>query len=97
VLHEETTNTLLCGDIGTAAGEGPAVTEGDIVGPAMETEDLFLASSLTPALAPTIRKLAELKPSTLGIMHGPSFNGDGAGMLHGLADAYAKRLTDAEQ
>jgi flavorubredoxin len=97
VLHEETTNTLLCGDIGTAAGEGPAVTEGDIVGPAMSTEDLFLASSLKPAPAPTIRKLAELKPSTLGIMHGPSFKGDGAGMLRGLADAYAKRLTDAEQ
>ena len=55
------------------------------------------ASSLTPALAPTIRKLAELKPSTLGIMHGPSFKGDGAGMLHGLADAYAKRFADAER
>jgi flavorubredoxin len=96
VLHEETTNTLLCGDIGTAAGEGPAITEGDIVGPAIETEDLFYASSLTPALAPTIRKLAELKPSTLGIMHGPTFKGDGAGMLHGLADAYEKRLADAE-
>jgi len=68
-----------------------------IVGPAIETEDLFYASSLTPALAPTIRKLADLKPSTLGIMHGPSFTGDGAGMLHGLADAYAKRLTDDEQ
>jgi len=97
VLHEETTHTLLCGDIGTAAGEGPAITEGDIVGPAIETEDLFYASSLTPALAPTIRKLAELKPSTLGIMHGPSFTGDGAGMLHGLADAYAKRFADAER
>ena len=97
VLHEETTNTLLCGDIGTAAGEGPAITEGDIVGPAMETEDLFYASSLTPALAPTIRKLAELQPSTLAIMHGPSFTGDGAGTLHGLADAYAKRLADAER
>jgi len=82
VLHEETTNTLLWGDI---------------VGPAMATEDVFLASSLTPALAPTIRKLAELKPSTLGIMHGPSFTGDGATMLHSLADAYAKRLADAEQ
>jgi len=95
VLHEETTNTLLSGDIGTMMGGGPAVTEDDIVAPALETEDVFLASSLTPALAPTIRKLAELQPSTLAIMHGPSFKGDGAAMLHGLADAYAKRLADA--
>ena len=96
VLHEETTNTLLCGDIGTMMGDGPAITEDDIVAPALETEDVFLASSLTPALAPTIRKLAGLRPSTLAIMHGPSFKGDGAGMLHGLADAYAKRLAEAE-
>ncbi len=95
VLHEETTNTLLCGDIGTMMGDGPAITEDDIVAPALETEDLFMASSLTPALAPTIRKLAELQPSTLAIMHGPSYSGDGAGMLHGLADAYAKRHAEA--
>src|SRR6266496_2600916 len=96
VLHEETTNTLLCGDIGTAAGGGPAITEGDIVGPAMETEDLFYASSLTPALAPTIRKLADLQPSTLAIMHGSSFSGDCAATLHALADYYAGRLAVAE-
>jgi len=96
VLHEETTNTLLCGDIGTMMGDGPAVTEDDIVPLALETEDVFLASSITPALAPTIRNLADLQPSTLAIMHGPSFKGDGAGMLHSLADAYAKRLAEAE-
>lgn len=95
VLHEETTNTLLCGDIGTMMGDGPAITEDDIVAPAMETEDVFLASSLTPSLPQTIRKLADLQPSTMAIMHGPSFNGDGAGTLHGLADAYAKRLAEA--
>ncbi|HEY4396733.1 MAG TPA: MBL fold metallo-hydrolase [Acidimicrobiia bacterium] len=95
VLHEETTSTLLCGDIGTMMGDGPATIEDDIVPRALETEDVFLASSMTPALAPTIRKLAELQPSTLAIMHGPSFKGDGAGMLHALADAYAKRLAEA--
>lgn len=97
VLHEETTNTLFSGDLGEHIGNGPPVTGDDIVGPAMEGEEMFLASSLTPALAPTIRKLAELQPSTLAIMHGSSFTGDGAGMLRGLADAYAKRLADAER
>jgi flavorubredoxin len=97
VLHEETTNTLLSGDLGEHIGNGPPVTEDDIVGSAMEGEDMFLASSLTPALAPTIRKLAELQPSTLAIMHGSSYSGDGGAMLNALADAYAKRLADAEQ
>jgi flavorubredoxin len=95
VLHEETTNTLLCGDVGSMAGDGPAVTDDDIVGPALETEDLFQASSLTPALEPTMRKLAELRPTTLAIMHGPSYSGNGGAMLNALADAYAKRLAAA--
>ena len=97
VLHEETTNTLLCGDIGEHPGDGPAITEGDVVGPAMEGEEMFLASSLTPALAPTIRKLADLQPATLAIMHGSSFSGDCAATLHALADYYAGRLADAER
>jgi flavorubredoxin len=96
LLYEETTNTLLSGDIGEHIGNGlPAVTEDDIVGAAMESEDMFLAASLTPALAPTIRKLADLRPSTLAIMHGSSFSGDGAGVLNSLADAYAKRVAEA--
>jgi flavorubredoxin len=95
VLYEETTNTLLAGDLGSQAGDGPAVTDGDIVGPALETEDLFLASSLTPALAPTMRKLAELQPTTLAIMHGPSYAGDGGGTLRALADSYEARVAAA--
>jgi flavorubredoxin len=96
VLYEETTNTLLSGDLGEHIGNGlPAVTEDDIVGPAMESEDMFLASSLTTSLAPTIRKLADLQPSTLAIMHGSSFSGDGASVLNGLADAYAKRVAES--
>jgi len=95
VLHEETTNTLLAGDLGSHVGNGPAVTEDDVVRPAMDAEDMFLASCLTPNTAPTIRKLAALQPATLAIMHGSSFSGDGGRTLHALADAYAKRLAEA--
>jgi flavorubredoxin len=95
VLYEETTNTLLGGDIGEHIGNGPPVTEADIVGLAIESEEIFLASSLTPALAPTIRKLAELQPSTLAIMHGSSYSGDGAATLNALADYYADRVAAA--
>jgi hypothetical protein len=61
------------------------------VGPAEAAENVFLATSLTPATAPTIRSLADLAPRTLALMHGPSFNGDTVAALHALADAYEAR------
>src|SRR5215813_14343317 len=44
VIYEETTATLLCGDLFMRRGGGPPFTECDIVGPAMEAED-FLAAT----------------------------------------------------
>jgi flavorubredoxin len=93
VLYEETTDTLLCGDLFTHFGDGPAVVEREIVGPAAEAENAFHASCLTPDTAPTMRRLAELRPSTLALMHGSSFHGDCAAQLQGLADDYERRLT----
>lgn len=89
VMYEETTGTLLCGDLLTHVGDVPALTDKDIVGPATAAEDIFHGTSIGPATAPTIRKLAALKPKTLGLMHGSSFNGDCAAALNGLADYYA--------
>jgi flavorubredoxin len=91
VLYEETTGTLLCGDLFTHLGNGPALTTDDIVEPAMAAEEIFRASSLAPSTAGTIRGLGDLGPNTLALMHGSSFNGDCAQALYGLADAYAAR------
>jgi hypothetical protein len=41
----------------------------------------------------TIRRLADLSPRTLALMHGPSFAGDGAGALRALADNYDRRVS----
>jgi flavorubredoxin len=95
VLHEETTGTLLCGDLFTHIGSGPAVTDTDVVGPAIETERLFHYTSLGPATAPNIRKLAALAPRTLALMHGASYHGDGGRALHALADHYEAELSAA--
>jgi len=95
VLYEETTGTLLCGDLFTHIGNGPAVTSADIVGPAVAAEDVFRATCLTPSTAPAIRRLAALAPRTLALMHGSSFAGDCAGALSALADDYARRLAAA--
>ncbi len=95
LLYEETTGTLLCGDLFAHIGNGPAVTSTDIVGPAAATEDAFRSTCLTPATAPTIRRLAALAPRTLALMHGSSFAGDCAGALNALADEYARRFDRA--
>jgi flavorubredoxin len=95
VLYEETTGTLLCGDLFTHLGDGPALTDADILGPAGEAEDLFSYSSLAPSTPTTIERLAELAPRTLALMHGSSFTGDCAGALRALADSYRTRLSSA--
>jgi len=93
VLYEESTRTLLCGDLFTQLGDDAALTHGDIVGPAIAAEDLFQYSCLNPNMGATIRKLAELEPRTLALMHGPSFSGDGAAALRALADDYDRRIS----
>ena len=97
ILFEETTRTLLCGDLFTHTGDGPALTADDIVGPAGRAEQLFKASCLTPATGETIRTLADLSPKTLALMHGSSFNGDACRALRDLADLYDGWLRDASR
>lgn len=89
VLFEETTKTLFCGDLFTHTGDGPALTTGDIVGPALAAEEIFHASALTLTTAPTIRRLAALEPQTLALMHGSSTQTRCGESLLALADAYA--------
>ena len=95
VLFEETTQTLLCGDLFTHLGNGPALTESDILGPSEQAEDLFAYSSLSPTTPKTIDRLAALAPRTLALMHGSSFTGDCSAALHALADAYRHRIAIA--
>lgn len=95
VLFEETTSTLLCGDLFTHLGDGPALTKNDLVGPAREAEEMFRSSSIGPTTAPTIRELAKLAPKRLALMHGSSFDGDCGQALRELANAYEEMLQGA--
>jgi flavorubredoxin len=95
VIFEETTRTLFCGDLLTQVGDGPAITSDDVVEAAIFAEDMFGATCLTPTTAPTIRRLAQLEPTTLAIMHGSSYNGDTSKALLALADDYDRRLATA--
>jgi flavorubredoxin len=97
VLYEETTGTLLCGDLFTHLGNGPALTNDDIVGPAAVAEDVFHATCLAPSTGATLRALSALQPTTLAVMHGSSFNGDCADALLRLADDYDARIAAASR
>jgi flavorubredoxin len=92
LVFEESTGTLLCGDLFTQVGNGAALTANDIVGPAIQAEDMFRFSALSPGMGSTIRRLAGLAPRTLALMHGPSFNGDAAAALRALGDDYDRRM-----
>jgi flavorubredoxin len=88
VFFEETTRTLLCGDLFTHPGNGPAITETDVIEPAMDAEAQFGFSSLSPATGATLRKLAALEPAAMALMHGSSFRGESGAALRHLADRY---------
>lgn len=92
VLFEESTRTLLCGDLFTHTGRCPPLTDGDIVGPAIAAENLFHATALTAGTAATIRNLAALKPRALALMHGSSTNVRCSESLVALADAYQEMV-----
>lgn len=92
LLFEETTRTLLCGDLFTRLGNGPAICATDPVRPALEAEDLFHFSAIRSDTAPTIQRLAMLAPLTLASMHGPAFKCDCTAALRALADGYAAQL-----
>jgi flavorubredoxin len=90
---DEATSTLLSGDLFTHVGKCAALTEADCVAPALEAEAVFHATGLTADLGPTLNGLADLEPTTLAIMHGSSFTGDGAEQLRQLAAGYAAMTT----
>lgn len=92
LFYDETTRTLLCGDLFTQLGKPAAlVHDPDLVSPAMVAEDIFGATCLTTQTGTTIRRLADLHPRTLALMHGPSATGNCAEELVALASAYEQR------
>jgi flavorubredoxin len=95
VFFEEMEKTLFCGDLLSHVGDGPPLTDGDILGPAIAAERMFHAMTMAPGSAARLAELAALSPATLALMHGASFRGDGAEPLRGLAAFCAPRQAAA--
>ena len=74
----------------TSATPRPLTTD-DIVEPAMEAEAMFRSTSLAPDTPLVMSRLGRLRPTTLALMHGASYNGDCGQALLDLANAYDER------
>ena len=95
LMFEETTGTLICSDLFAHVGATPALSEDDVLAPALATLKFFAFTPVTPTTGATMRRLGELAPSTLAVMHGASYRGDGKAMLDGLAGHYDSLLRQA--
>jgi flavorubredoxin len=91
MFFEQETGTLFLGDLLTQLGDGPAITGDDLLPAAIEAEDLFHQTSLGPAVPATYRRIADLNPKRLAVMHGSSYEGDCATLLRQMADVYEER------
>jgi len=90
VLFEETQQTLLCSDLFHQEGDVEPMTSADIVGRSYEAMKHYQGGILadyvpySPLTKQNLKKLADLKPKTLAVMHGSSFTGDCARALDDL-------------
>jgi len=87
VLFEESQKTLFCSDLFHQAGN-PEPLSSDEAMKAFQAGVLAEYVPYTPLTAQNLKKLADLKPKTLAIMHGSSFTGDCAHALGDLNTVY---------
>lgn len=91
VLFEETTKTLFCSDLFHHFGDTQPLTTDSLIEPTQQGMQLLQQGPLAGYMPYTsqtegvLRKLADLKPETLAVMHGSSYQGAGDQLLHDLA------------
>jgi flavorubredoxin len=88
LMLDDTTRTFFCGDLFTQGGAGEvALTESDVFAPSEAFRaplDYFAHAPQTGAI---LEKLAREQPTTLAVMHGSAWRGDGARLLRELSKA----------
>jgi len=87
-LYDASTRTLLCGDLFTHAGADVApLTDSEVLGPSEAMRKGVGGVAIEAGARAILEKLARTEPTTLALMHGSSFRGDGRAQLLALADA----------
>jgi len=92
LLFDDTTRTLLCGDLFTQGGEGKAaLVESDILAPSEGFRGAMDYYAHAPNTRAMLERLAGVSPTTLAVMHGSAWRGNGATMLRALAGSLEQR------
>lgn len=82
---EETTGTLLCGDLFTQGGADlPPLVTADILAPSESFRKQMDYYSHTKNIGSLLSRLSAAKPGTLACMHGSAWQGDGGQLLAAL-------------
>src|SRR4051812_21695449 len=91
-MMELETKTLLCGDLFTQPGAGSTpITDADILEQSEQFRLRMDYYAHSPDTAATIERLAAEQPTTLAVMHGSAWRGDGAALLRALAKSLTSR------
>ena len=91
-MIDDTTRTLLCGDLFTQPGDGKdALVETDILGPSEAFREAMDYFAHTPDSRVMLERLANEDPATLACMHGSAWQGDGAMLLRALAKSIEQK------
>lgn len=96
LMFDDTTSTLLCGDLFTQGGDSKAaLTEGDILAASEGFRAAMDYYAHTPDTHAMLERLAQASPGTLAVMHGSAWRGDGAAMLRALSGSLARGQLNA--
>ncbi len=88
VLFDESTKTLLCGDLFTQPGRDMApVTESEVLSASEGMRDMMDYYAHATSTSAILERLAGLGPAMLACQHGSAYRGDGAALLRELGRA----------
>ena len=86
LMMDMTTHTFFCGDLFTQGGGGEAaITGNDILGPSEAFRAPMDYFAHAPQTCMTLERMALEAPTTLAVMHGSAWSGDGAKLLRELS------------
>jgi flavorubredoxin len=95
-MFDDTTRTLLCGDLFTQPGTGKdALVETDILGVSENFRGAMDYYAHAPNTTEMLERLAGESPTTLACMHGSAWRGDGGALLRALAASVEQRQSRA--
>lgn len=92
LMFDDTSRTLLCGDLFTQGGDGATpLVESDILGPSEAFRATLDYYAHAPDTGAMLERLAAESPRTLACMHGSAWQGDGGALLRALAASLQRR------